>query len=255
VNEVGNLQAMGLRTSRQAQRWARGILRVTLNVLLAASIAFTLHILLRGKSKSWNGHDTGLQLPPHDTVEPLSTIEVAESQQHPDENATLWQVMLQDPTLQGYVNLNMPFGDIKGHLDNASEIYTVYAPINSAFEGPLRHPVDAPEFYYKFISLNHMGPNNVSFEEMKASTTVENFINHDIFFKNLQRISTKSKNGGMVLNHVANYVGRPLVRNEICEYRSSHHGLTISKASNQRIRPSYRFAALFAGRRFRLAAL
>ena len=206
---------MGSRTSRQFQRRARAILRVTLNIVLAASIAFALHATLRrGTSKSWNGDGIGLQFPPHDTVEPLSTIDVAESQQHPDKNATLWQVMLQDSTLQGYVDFIVPFSDIKNHLENASEIYTIYAPINSAFEGPLRHPVDAPQFYYKFLSLNHMGPNNVSYEELKASTTVENFMNHDIFFKNLQRISTKSKNGGMVLNHVANYVGRPLVSHE-----------------------------------------
>ena len=209
---------MGLKTSRQFQRRARAILRVTLNAVLAASIAFALHATLRrGKSKSWDGNDIGLQLPPHDTVEPLSTVEVAKSQQDPDKNATLWQVMLQDPTLQGFVNLIMPFSDIKGHLEDASKIYTIYAPINSAFEGPLRHPVDAVQFYYKFVSLNHMGPNKVSYEELKASTTVENLMNHDIFFKNLQRISTKSKSGGMVLNHVANYVGRPLVSHEVCE--------------------------------------
>ncbi|MCJ1264301.1 hypothetical protein MMC22_004172 [Lobaria immixta] len=201
---------MGLRTSRQFQRWARGILRVTLNAALAVSIAFALHTLMRGKSKSWNGDGTGLKLPAHDSVEPLRPIEVAESQQHPVENATLWQVMLQDPTLQSFVSLNMPFSDIKDRLDNASEIFTIYAPINSAFEGPLRNPVDAPGFYYKFLSLNHMGPKNISYEELKASTTVENFINHDIFFKNLQRISTQGKNGEMTLNHVANYVGQPL---------------------------------------------
>ena len=208
---------MGSRTSRQTRNWVRGILRLTLNAALAACIAFALHALLRGKSNNWKEDDLALELPPHDSVEPLSTVEVAESQQHSNENATLWQVMLQDPTLQGYVNFNMPFLDIKGHLDNASEIYTIYAPINSAFEGPQRHPVDAPDFYWKFLSLNHMGPKNISYEDLKASTTVENFLNHDIYFKNLQRISTKGKNGEMLFNHVANYVGQPLVRNDVCE--------------------------------------
>ena len=219
---------MGLRTSRQFDRWARSILRVALNVVIAACVALALHTLLRDKPKSEIGDDIGLRLPPEDTAEPLGAKEVADSlpqstvedaslQERPDGNATLWQVMLQDPTLQGYVNLNMPFSDIKGHLDNASEIYTIYAPINSAWEGPLRHPVDAPDFYWKFLSLNHMGPKNVSYEELKASMTVENFLNHDIFFKNLQRISTKSRSGDMVLNHVAKYVGQPLVRNEIWE--------------------------------------
>ena len=246
---------MGSRTSRQTRNWARGILRIALNTALAGCIAFALHILLRGKSKNWKGDNIALKLPPHDSVEPLSTIEVAESQQHSNENATLWQVMLQDPTLQSYVDFNKPFLDIIGHLDNASEIHTIYAPINSAFEGPQRHPVDAPVFYWKFLSLNHMGPKSVSYEELKASTTVENFLNHDIFFKNLQRISTKSKNGEMVFNHIANYVGQPLVRNDVSERRSRNHGLTIPQASNQRIRSPYRFSPLFAGCRFRLATL
>ena len=246
---------MGLKTSRQVQKWVRGILRVALNVVIAASIAFALNTLLRGKSRRPNGDATSLHLPTHDTVEPWSTVEAVESQQHPNENATLWQVMLQDPTLQGYVNLNMPFADIKGHLDNASEIYTVYAPINSAFEAPQRHPVDAIEFYYKFISLNHMGPDNVSYEDIKASTTVENFINHDAYFKNLQRISTKSKDGKLVLNHVANYVGRPLVRNELCESRCRDCRLIVSKASSQRICPSYRCSPLLARWSFGFVAL
>ena len=182
-----------------------------MNVVLATSIALVLHTLFRSRPKSENEIDGDFQLGLHGTVGRPSTIEVEDLPPQSDENATLWQVMLQDPSLQGYVNLNMPFSDIQGHLDNASEIYTVYAPINSAFEGSLRHPVDPPDFYYKFISLNHMGPNNVSYDDLKASTTIGNFINHDIYFKNLQRISTKSKNGSVVMNHVANYVGRPLV--------------------------------------------
>ena len=199
---------MGLNTSRQFHRWARVILRVAINIGIAACIAFALHALLRNKSKSSTGDDqSSLQ----DPIEPLDTGRIANPQAHTDEHATLWQMMLQDPSLEGYVNLNTPFSDIKDHLDNASEIYTIYAPINSAFEGPLRHPVDPPVFYHKFFSLNHMGPGNVSYEELQASTTVQNFLNHDIFFKNLQRISTKGKDGKTVLNHVASYVGRPLV--------------------------------------------
>lgn len=205
---------MGWKTSRQFRQWSLSILRLTLNAALAASIAFILHTLLRGRWRSENGIDIDFQLQPHVTLEPLRTIEVEDSAPHLNENATLWQVMLEDPSLQRYIDLNMPFSDIKGRLDNASEICTVYAPIDSAFEGPLRHPVDPPVFYHKFIRLNHIGPNNVSYEDLKASTTVENFMNHDVYFKNLQRISTKSKNGSMVMNHVANYVGRPLVRSQ-----------------------------------------
>ena len=206
---------MGLKTSRQFRRWSRGVLRValrvTFNAVLASVVAFILHDLLRGRSSKI------FQLPFHDTIETSHTNQVEEALLRQDENATIWQVMLQDPSLQRFVDLNMPFSDIKGHLDNASEIYTVYAPIDSAFEGPLRHPVDPPNFYAKFFSLNHMGPGKVSHEDLQASTTVANSLNHDVYFKNLQRISTKSKQGSMVVNHVANYVGRPLVSSRICK--------------------------------------
>ena len=217
MNAVENLQAMGLRTSRQIQRWRRGVLRVSINITLAAFVAFVVHTLTQGKSKSWSGGSIENQLLPHGTAEIQSTIEVVKPQQDLLENATLWKMMLGDPTLQEFVNLNMPFQDIQANLDDANQIYTIYAPIDSAFQAPLRNPVDAPDFYYKFLSLNHMGPNNVSYEELAASTTVENFLNHDMFFKNLQRISTKSKNGEMKFNHVANYVGHPLVRNRSCQ--------------------------------------
>ena len=197
--------------SRQYQRWTRGILRVILNIAIAAIIAFAIHtLLLRATTKSHVGDDLGLQIPSHGTVEPLSDT------QNSDGNATLWEVMLQDPSLQRFVNFNMPFlPAIKGRLDNLDQTWTVYAPINSAFEGPQRHPVDAPIFYYIFTSMNHIGSSNVSYEELKASTTVENLMSHDMYFRNMQRISTKSRNGEMVLNHVANYVGRPLVRNKV----------------------------------------
>lgn len=202
---------MSYKISHRFRRWSHNVLRVALNVILATFIALVLHTLFRGRPKGEKDIDGDFQLKLHDTIGRPSTIEVDNLSPQSNENATLWQVMLQDSSLQGYVTLNMPFSDIQGHLDNASEIYTVYAPINSAFEGSLQHPVDPPDFYYKFMSLNHMGPGNVSYEDLKASTTIENFINHDIYFKNLQRISTKNQNGSMVMNHVANYVGRPLV--------------------------------------------
>ena len=209
-----NLPAMSqMKTSRQFRTWARGILRLILNIAIAAAIAFALHTVLRGRSKSRTGDDIDIQLPSQGIVHPLSAIEVTESQEY-FENATLWQVMLQDPTLQSFVHLNMPFLDMKRRLDDPSETYTIYAPINSAFEGPQRHPVDAPFFYYLFTSMNHIGAKNVSYEELKASTTVENLISHDMWYRNMQRISTKSRSGEMVLNHVAKYVGRPIVSNK-----------------------------------------
>ena len=211
---------MSLRISRQFHRWVRDVLRIILNAALAVSIAFALHSLLQGKSKSWNGDDTGLQLPPHNTVAPPSTTEVVELQQDFNENVTTWQAILQDPSLRNFVDLVgrcMPMANIARNLDNPNKTYTIYAPINSAFEGPLRHPVDVESvpFYYLYFTLNHMGPGSVSYEDLKASSTVENSINHDAYFKNLQRISTKGKDGGLLFNHIANYVGRPLVRNEV----------------------------------------
>ena len=203
------------KTSRQFRKCARGIPRLILNTAIAATIAYALHTVFRGKLKSQEGNDPDLELPPQGAIQPLSAIEVTEPQKYADENATLWQVMLQDPTLQRFLKLNMPFADLKRRLNDPSDVYTVYAPVNSAFEGPQRHPVDAPFFYYLFTSMNHIGAQNVSYEELKASTTVENLISHDMWYRNMQRISTKSKTGELVLNHVAKYVGQPIVRNKM----------------------------------------
>ena len=128
-----------------------------------------------------------------------------------DENATIWRLMVEDPTISQYVKLNEQFKDIRGRLDNANEMYTLYVPIDSAFENQT-YPVDAPDFYWKFLSLNHMGPGAVSHEVLIASSTVKNFINHDIYFKYLQRLSVKDKDGDLIFNHVGKYVGKEIVK-------------------------------------------
>ena len=148
----------------------------------------------------------------HNSIQLNDPIEDGQDIVHEsDENATIWRLMVQDPTISRYMKLNEQFEDIRGHLDNASEIYTLYVPIDSAFENQT-YPVDAPDFYWKFLSLNHMGPGAVSREDLIASSTVKNFINHDIYFKYLQRLSVKDKDGDLIFNHVGKYVGKEIVK-------------------------------------------
>ncbi|ORY10496.1 fasciclin domain family protein [Clohesyomyces aquaticus] len=149
----------------------------------------------------------------NDIVKHIPTENRHETFQEPEENsnATLWQLMLQDPTITEFVKLNTPFGDINGPLDDPSQIWTLYVPIDSAYKDAL-HPTDAPPFYWKFLSLNHFGSGAVSYDDMLASTTttVESRIPHDIFFNYRQRISVKNQKGEIAFNHVGKYVGKQL---------------------------------------------
>lgn len=188
----------------------RTLTRCARIAFLVATIAFALQSYLRGKQDPFESEELGTGHQDH---------HVESQHDHlPNPSATLWELMVNDHTISEYVKLNKPFDDITGHLGNASEMYTIYAPIDSAFENQT-YPVDAPGFYWKFLSLNHMGADAVSYEDLVSSTTVSNFINHDIYFKYLQRISTKDKKGNLVFNHVGEYVGKEVVSDPMYRFR------------------------------------
>ncbi|WZH40771.1 FAS1 domain-containing protein [Fusarium acuminatum] len=121
---------------------------------------------------------------------------------HYETNLTVWEVLNKDERVSKFVEIVSKLPDIVRGLSAPQARFTVYAPINEAFDS-FYFPPDPPPFFSLFIAGCHMGPGPVSAERLQTLGTVPSFVNGDIFFTYKQRISVQQTRDGLKLNHAA----------------------------------------------------
>lgn len=133
-----------------------------------------------------------------------------------DANASLWEVLSGDDRVSVFVDVVKKFDDIVLALSNPRAKFTIYAPVNEAFAAE-SFPLDLPWFYWKLLAGYHMGPGAVSEAEIATSGTVPSYVNADIFFESMQRISVQRTNarpsddsGSVTLNHRSRFTVREI---------------------------------------------
>ncbi|KAH6960182.1 FAS1 domain-containing protein [Fusarium avenaceum] len=117
-------------------------------------------------------------------------------------NLTVWEVLNKDERVSKFVEIVSKLPDIVRGLSAPQARFTVYAPVNEAFDS-FYFPPDPPPFFNLFIAGCHMGPGPVSAERLHTLGTVPSFVNGDIFFTYKQRISIQHTSNGLGLNHAA----------------------------------------------------
>ncbi|RGP64458.1 fasciclin domain family [Fusarium longipes] len=117
-------------------------------------------------------------------------------------NLTVWEVLSNDDRVSKFVEIIGTLPDIVRGLSAPQARFTVYAPVNEAFDS-FFFPPDPPPFFNLFIAGCHMGPGPVPEERLPILGTVSSFVNGDIFFTYKQRISVQKDSNGLTLNHVA----------------------------------------------------
>jgi uncharacterized surface protein with fasciclin (FAS1) repeats len=153
---------------------------------------------------------------------------------------TLWELLRADPRVSRFADVVGELPDIVRGLSAPPAKFTVYAPVNEAFDS-FYFPPDPPPFFGLFLAGYHMGPGFVSAEQLASAGTVASFVNGDIFFDYKQRISVQHNPKGMTFNHEADYIppdGAPLVGvNGFVHYIGGVLGLPNSTAHAVRTRP------------------
>ncbi|KAL6921179.1 hypothetical protein FSST1_005205 [Fusarium sambucinum] len=121
---------------------------------------------------------------------------------HHETNLTVWDVLSNDDRVSKFVEIVGKLPDIVRGLSAPQARFTVYAPVNEAFDS-FYFPPDPPPFFGLFIAGCHMGPGPVPAERLPTMGTVSSFVNGDIFFTYKQRISVQQDSSGLTLNHAA----------------------------------------------------
>ncbi|RJE19617.1 fasciclin domain family protein, partial [Aspergillus sclerotialis] len=135
--------------------------------------------------------------------EPSSLVGDTES---PDTSSlTVWDVIQNERNLTKFASLIGEFDDIVESLRASQESFTLYAPLDGAFEQET-FPYDLPWFYWKFLVGYHMSPGAWSALALPTQNTVSSFVNADIYFKNRQRISVQAGIKRTSLNYRANVI-------------------------------------------------
>ncbi|KAK7456850.1 hypothetical protein CaCOL14_010750 [Colletotrichum acutatum] len=122
-------------------------------------------------------------------------------------NLTIWKVLSNDERVSRFAKIIGELPDIVRGLSAPQAQFTVYAPVNEAFES-FYFPPDPPPFFGLFIAGYHMGPGPVPVEHLRSVGTVSSFVNGDIFFDYKQRISVQHTSTGITFNHEAKYIPR-----------------------------------------------
>ncbi|KAM0543228.1 hypothetical protein ACHAO7_009528 [Fusarium culmorum] len=117
-------------------------------------------------------------------------------------NLTVWEVLSNDDRVSKFVDVIGKLPDIVRGLSAPQARFTVYAPVNEAFDS-FYFPPDPPPFFGLFIAGCHMGPGPVPAERLPSMGTVSSFVNGDIFFTYKQRISVQKDKSGLILNRAA----------------------------------------------------
>jgi uncharacterized surface protein with fasciclin (FAS1) repeats len=107
-----------------------------------------------------------------------------------------------DDRVSKFVEIVGKLPDIVRGLSAPQARFTVYAPVNEAFDS-FYFPPDPPPFFGLFIAGCHMGPGPVPAERLPTMGTVSSFVNGDIFFTYKQRISVHQDSNGLTLNQAA----------------------------------------------------
>lgn len=126
---------------------------------------------------------------------------------NPNANLTIWEVLSNDERVSRFAKIIGELPDIVRGLSAPQAQFTVYAPVNEAFES-FYFPPDPPPFFGLFIAGYHMGPGPVPAEHLGSIGTVSSFVNGDIFFDYKQRISVQRTGKDITLNHEAKYIPR-----------------------------------------------
>ncbi|SPJ88299.1 uncharacterized protein FTOL_12554 [Fusarium torulosum] len=121
---------------------------------------------------------------------------------HYETNLTIWEILNKDDRVSKFVEIVGKLPDIVRGLSAPQARFTVYAPVNEAFDS-FYFPPDPPPFFNLFIAGCHMGPGPISAERLQTLGTVPSFVNGDIFFTYKQRISVQQTSNGLMLNHAA----------------------------------------------------
>ncbi|CAJ2509010.1 Uu.00g140360.m01.CDS01 [Anthostomella pinea] len=120
-----------------------------------------------------------------------------------EQSMTVWDVLQRDERVSKFADIVGMFDDIVLGLSTPQAKFTVYAPVNEAFDD-MFFPPDLPWFYWKFLAGYHMGPGSLSEADLKSQSTISSFVNADVFFTYKQRISVQERSLGRVgLNHAA----------------------------------------------------
>ncbi|KXH68536.1 hypothetical protein CSAL01_02193 [Colletotrichum salicis] len=122
-------------------------------------------------------------------------------------NLTIWEILSNDERVSRFAKIIGELPDIVRGLSAPQAQFTVYAPVNEAFES-FYFPPDPPPFFGLFIAGYHMGPGPVPAEHLESVGTVSSFVNGDIFFDYKQRISVQHTGKDITFNHEAKYVTR-----------------------------------------------
>ncbi|KAF5007924.1 hypothetical protein FDECE_5840 [Fusarium decemcellulare] len=131
----------------------------------------------------------------------LSSVSSAPEVAH-ETNLTIWEVLSNDESVSRFVEIVSNLPDIVRGLSAPQARFTVYAPVNEAFDS-FYFPPDPPPFFGLFIAGCHMGPGPLPAERLPSRSTVSSFVNGDIFFTYKQRISVQQTGDGLTLNHEA----------------------------------------------------
>lgn len=131
-----------------------------------------------------------------------TTPTAAVPEAHHETNLTVWEVLSNDERVSKFVEIVGKLPDIVRGLSAPQARFTVYAPVNEAFDS-FYFPPDPPPFFGLFIAGCHMGPGPVPAERLPTMGTVSSFVNGDIFFTYKQRISVQQDRDVVTLNHVA----------------------------------------------------
>ncbi|OBS28394.1 hypothetical protein FPOA_02332 [Fusarium poae] len=124
------------------------------------------------------------------------------NEDHHETNLTVWEVLSNDDRVSKFVEIVGKLPDIVRGLSAPQARFTVYAPVNEAFDS-FYFPPDPPPFFGLFIAGCHMGPGPIPAERLPTMGTVSSFVNGDIFFTYKQRISVQKEGNGLTLNHAA----------------------------------------------------
>lgn len=124
---------------------------------------------------------------------------------HHEANLTIWEILSNDESVSQFAEIVGKLPDIVRGLSAAQAHFTIYAPVNEAFDS-FYFPPDPPPFFGLFIAGCHMGPGLVSAERLPSMSTVPSFVNGDIFFTYKQRISVQQVEGELALGHQARFL-------------------------------------------------
>lgn len=123
-----------------------------------------------------------------------------------DQNSTILDILQNDDRVSRFAEVVGQLPDIARGLAAPQAKFTLYVPVNEAFDD-FFFPPDPPPFYNLFLAGYHMGPGPV--QSLSSRSTVTSFVNGDIFFDYKQRISIQHYGDKTTLNHEAKLLSPP----------------------------------------------